>query len=273
MRKISLFSAALMAAIGCATHANAQILTTETQNVTVTMDLQPVFQLDLVGNDEVDFTFSQMINYVNGIERLNATRLRVGSTVEWNLNVVPVNNTGLWTIEGSNSYGSGGTNSTGDGTTSIPVTALQLRVTPTAVINGINNFSEYQSLSNIAALGTYEDCFNGEDATVFGTSIAGDAAHTAGAGITPELPGDYHHFTGGAGTSTTAYEFTVDYKIRPNVPSNFQTIGCGTNSNVTHGTTHTAAAAATALGTILNPNQYALPGYYTCGVEYVLSQD
>jgi len=257
MRKISLFSIALMGTIAWSNHANAQL--TETQTVNVSLDLQPVFQLDIVGNDAVDFVFDHMTRYKNGITKTNATHLRVSSTVEWDLSVYP--NTGTLTdADATNGAGNVawdnqityGTAASGNMTNAIPSSALQIMVTPeSGTVAGTNNFASFQSLTDDAALAA-NDCST-PSTTTYGTCIAGNATTQNSVGVTnmAEPAGDYHY------PGATPYEFRVSYKIKPGLPIRFETVGC------------TAAGSPTALADPF----YAGPGYYTMDVQYVLSQD
>ena len=54
MKKI-LFGAAILAAMGISSNANAQLV--DESNVTITMDLQPILQLNMTGPSNIDFIF------------------------------------------------------------------------------------------------------------------------------------------------------------------------------------------------------------------------
>ena len=62
---------------------NAQILSE--QNVTINMDLQPVLQLSLEGPEVIDFSFTTIDQYRNGITRYGANVLKVSSSVSFDL--------------------------------------------------------------------------------------------------------------------------------------------------------------------------------------------
>ena len=69
MKKFIL-SASVVAAMLAGTNAKAQLL--DEQNVTVTMDLQPILQLNMNGSQNVDFVFDQISEYVGGITQYGA---------------------------------------------------------------------------------------------------------------------------------------------------------------------------------------------------------
>jgi len=82
MKKVIL-SIAVVSAILAGTNAKAQLI--DEQNVTVTMDLQPILQLNMNGSQNVDFVFDQISEYVGGITQYGATNLQVSSSVSWDL--------------------------------------------------------------------------------------------------------------------------------------------------------------------------------------------
>ena len=85
MKKV-LFGAALLAAMGIGSTAKAQLI--DEANVTVTMELQPILQLNMSGPQTIDFVFDQIPKYIAGITQYGATTLTVSSTVNWDLYAV-----------------------------------------------------------------------------------------------------------------------------------------------------------------------------------------
>jgi hypothetical protein len=80
-KKIITIALALGAVVG-----HAQLV--DEQNVTITMDLQPVLQLDMNGPQNIDLVFDEISEYVGGITKYGATQLKVSSTVDWDLYAV-----------------------------------------------------------------------------------------------------------------------------------------------------------------------------------------
>ena len=58
------------------------------QNVTITMDLQPILQLDMSGPQNIDFVFDEVYEYVGGITKYGVTQLKVSASVDWDLYAV-----------------------------------------------------------------------------------------------------------------------------------------------------------------------------------------
>ncbi len=58
------------------------------KSVTVTMDLQPILQLDMETADQIEFVFDDIKDYYAGITKYGATILKVSSTVSWDLYAV-----------------------------------------------------------------------------------------------------------------------------------------------------------------------------------------
>ena len=85
MRKIIYIVCAILL-ITVSNTVNAQL--TVENDVTITMDLQPVLQLDMSTPDQINFIFDEINEYSSGIIKYGATQLRVSSTVSWDLYVV-----------------------------------------------------------------------------------------------------------------------------------------------------------------------------------------
>ena len=124
MKKVIL-SVAVVAAFLSANNAKAQLV--DEQNVTVTMDLQPILQLGMNGSSNVDFVFDQIAEYVGGITQYGATQLNVSSTVSWDLYAAGFSSSAaagaglLW--DNQVSYGAGNDI---NALTTLPLTALEL---------------------------------------------------------------------------------------------------------------------------------------------------
>lgn len=113
--------------IGLGNLAYAQIL--DEQNVTLTMDLQPVLQLKLEGSNQIDFTFDEINEYYGGITQYGANVLKVSASVTFDLWAVGLSqgNTGTpLTWDQQVDYTGGSANAVN----TIPLTALELHQFP-----------------------------------------------------------------------------------------------------------------------------------------------
>ena len=86
MRKLSKLMLTLLMIAGVFGTANAQLI--DEKDVTVTMDLQPVLQLDMTTANQLEFVFDDINEYYAGITNYAATILKVSSTVSWDLYAV-----------------------------------------------------------------------------------------------------------------------------------------------------------------------------------------
>lgn len=112
----------LLAAIGLFAASTAFAQIQDEANVTITMDLQPILQLEMTTPDQIDFTFDDIKSYYTGIEKPGATILKVSSSVNWVLYAVGTSNDGaFW--DNHVTYTSDQT----EVETDIPLSALELR--------------------------------------------------------------------------------------------------------------------------------------------------
>ena len=84
--KLRVVAVMVIATFALSSRAFAQ-LPTDNENVYVSMELQGVLDLTLLTDPNVDFVFSTIPQYVDGITKTNVTELRVESTVPWDLHV------------------------------------------------------------------------------------------------------------------------------------------------------------------------------------------
>jgi len=266
MKKVIL-SVAVVAALLSAKTTNAQLI--DEQNVTVTMDLQPILQLGMTGSQNIDFVFDQISEYVGGITQYGATNLTVSSTVSWDLYAAAFSSaatsTGLlW--DNQVVYGDGNDN---NAVTTLPLTLLELhqnRANPSGAAGaGVDDdyFSNFQT--STTSLGQNN---------VYATSTpyvrpASGAKYIAG-GVLPAnaVVGGTYLVENSAATSVGAnssYYYSIDYRIVPGLPAVFpRATAAATNG----GNTTTSAALNTSTSTL-----YARPGVYTMNVKYVLVEN
>lgn len=215
----------------------------------VTMDLQGVLDLTMTSDPQVDFTFSTIQDYQNGIIKFNAVQLEVDATVAWDMYVYA--STELWTqVESFSTNGSG----------ELPAEILMISssVDNSAIGTAVAVDGTLQSLRGLTNSGMNDGAPDAETqflAGDFGTVQSGDATDAFAPGTA-------------AGNPST-HKFRMDYALYPGVPALFNT----------HDETY--AGGALDLATIGAVNaavdgpafNYAQAGYYYLEVVYSLVED
>jgi len=277
MKKVIL-SIAVVSAILAGTNAKAQLI--DEQNVTVTMDLQPILQLNMNGSQNIDFVFDQISEYVGGITQYGATNLQVSSSVSWDLyaagfSSAAVGSTGLvW--DNQVVYGEGdGTNAV----TTLPLTLLELHqdkdnsgLAASTGDSGVDDYFSpfFTSVTSIGANNIYAT------STPYVRPAAGSKYIAGGNASSDAIVGGTYLVLNTAGTSVGAnslYSYTIDYRIIPGLPAVFprasESATNGGNSNNMSGAGTEGAGALNATTTTL----YARPGVYTMNVKYILVEN
>jgi hypothetical protein len=234
------------------------------QNVTVTMDLQPVLQLNMTTPDQINFVFNTIPEYYAGIIQYGATILDVSSSVTWDLYACGTAQAGTnWDLQMAYNGGA-----TGLATSVIPVTALELHQYP------INNYD----VGAAPAFPDYNTAFAPSTGLVFGqnsiwpsatpyvppTDVIGNGKYLEGMQGTTlgeGAPGG-SYMTGGT-LATNYYHIAIDYRILPGLPAVFPAAG------LCDGTTYQGLDSYPGATT----GAFAAPGVYTMDVKYVLLQD
>lgn len=209
----------------------------------VTMDLQGVLDLTMTSNPQVDFTFSSIQDYQNGIIKFNAVQLEIDATVAWDLYVYAAAD--LWTqVESFSTNGAG----------NLPPEILMISssVDNTGVDGAaVEVGSALQSLRGVTNAGIVGGA--PAAATQF---LAGNLGTTeAGAASDSEAPGT------AAGNPDT-HKFRINYALYPGVPATF----------ADHGETYNGGALDLA-ALPGNTPAYAQAGYYYLEVVYSLVED
>jgi hypothetical protein len=249
--KIKLFLAAA-ALIG--TTASAQLV--DEKDVSITLDLQPVLQLDMSTPDQLEFVFDEIREYQAGIVRYAATILKVSSTVNWDLYAIgrSQGNNGPTFWDQQLTYGNNITNSIPN----LPLSLLELKqahanpaLPAAANVDYSSTFSPATTPSGANSI--YTDIAGGGAAPLAAHKyIAGHAGTT---GVEDFMPGGSYLSQIGGISSDFYYSF--DYRILPGLPAVFPM------AHAADGTTSEALTAGT----------YAQPGIYTMYVQYVLLED
>jgi len=272
MKKVIL-SVAVVSALFAGTAAKAQLI--DEQNVTVTMDLQPILQLNMNGSQNIDFVFDQISEYVGGITQYGATALSVSSTVSWDLYAAGFSSASaagvaadqlIW--DNQVTYGSG---TDGNAVTSLPLTLLELRQDK-ANPNGNAGAGTTVDYSSAFLVGSAAIGANNIYATSnpYTRPAAGSKYIAGGTADTESLPGGTYLVTQNSLVGANSpYYYTIDYRIVPGLPAIFpnaseaQTLG-GNNTNAGD-----LVSQAFSGGTA----DYAKPGVYTMNVKYVLVEN
>jgi len=230
------------------------------KNVTVTMDLQPILQLNMTTSDQVDFVFDDIRDYYGGIIKYAATILKVSSSVSWDLYAVGTSQAG------ANSWDQQVPYSTSANPLSQPVLPLSLLELHQYEANGYNvtaaDYSAAFAPASAPVVGQnsiwYSPNFTPYTSPQAGATdkyIQGEFGTTVGSGA---LGGSYLTEVPAAGTFSDYY-FTIDYRILPGLPATFPAAG-------------TLPAVSEALD-VVNPGTYAEPGVYTMDCKYILLED
>ncbi|MCH2233710.1 MAG: hypothetical protein MK078_05600 [Crocinitomicaceae bacterium] len=233
------------------------------QDVTITMDLQPVLQLDMTTPNQIEFVFDEINEYYAGITQYGATILKVSSTVSWDLYAVGrstgTNGPEFW--DQQISYGtSANPNAIGD----LPLSLLELRQNQpnNGALAAGGAFPDYSQAfaASTAASGGNSLYVNGGTNTPPTTNdkYIGGHAGTSGTPGQDFLPGG--SYLTSAGTASDYY-YSIDYRILPSLPAIFPMA-------------HDADGVTPEdLVTVNGPGTYAEPGVYTMYVQYILLED
>ena len=227
------------------------------KNVTMTMDLQPILQLEMNTPDQVDFVFDKLGDYYGGITKYGATILKVNSTVAWDLYAVGTSNDGTnW--DKQMEYGTGTDPNAID---QLPLELLEI----------------HQSEANASAVGTtgfradYNSAFAAAPYTPGENNIYASGSpyvlpglgekYIQGHSGTANFAAGGSYLTQGSATNSIYY-YVIDYRIVPGLPATFPTAA-----------TNAATPVALDLATVNGAGSYAQPGVYTMNVKYVLIEN
>ena len=266
MKKVIL-SAAVLASLAFSNNATAQLV--DEQNVTVTMDLQPILQLGMNGSSNVDFVFDQIPEYIAGITQYGATQLMVTSTVNWDLYAVGFSSaagaTGTW--DQQLQYGAGSDLKAID---FLPLTALELHQDKTATTNqvGVTPVGGDYSLAFVpaASIGDNNIYCSGTPyiaPTAAAKYIAGHATNLI------FVTGGTYLVTNASGVGASSdYYYSMDYRIIPGLPAVFPNASDFTGAQLDGGNNALPQSQID-----FATGEYAQSGVYTMNVKYVLMEN
>lgn len=262
MKRSILILAVISMTFGFYHRANAQLQ--DEKSVSITMDLQPILQLDMETADQVEFVFDDIKDYYAGITKYGATILKVSSTVSWDLYAVGRSNgtIGAEFWDQVIDYGSGtGTNAINE----LPLSAVELHQSQAnngaagaAITATYKDYSTPFPASNVhnGANSLYVNNGTLTPPTVADKYIAGHSGTTA---IGDDAMEGGSYLTAGGYTSN--YYYVIDYRLLPGLPAIFPNAY------------DADAALAEDLVTVNGASSYAEPGVYTMYVQYVLVED
>lgn len=223
------------------------------QSLQVEVEILPILDLKLTGTNQLNFTFTDISQYLSGETKFSTSILEINSNVDWDLYALGTSTenesgTAKWDVQAQYSQSL-------SGTSTFPLTSLELFQTPSnpsstgnddysaAFANpplGANNIEVSKStLLPVAVAGT---------GSLLAKSIAGRMLAQAGANDFIS-PGSY--LIPGGTWDRNQFRYTMSYRLTPGLPANFS------NGR------ETGAPIA----------DYLRPGVYTMQVRYVLSSD
>jgi|APGre2960657468_1045069.scaffolds.fasta_scaffold00477_3 hypothetical protein len=264
MKKI-IFIAVVAAGSILASNSYAQLI--DEKNVTITMDLQPILQLNMTTPDQIDFVFDEIPEYIGGITKYAGTVLKVSSSVSWDLYAAASSNAHLGGVgdiwDQQVIYGAG---TSAGARSDLPLNLLEMhQFGPNNFPGTATNFADYSgAFRPVSGLGT-NDGQNNVYVSAAGTPYVsppdGEKYINGGeAAIATALVPGGSYLTTLFPVGTSDYYFVIDYRVLPGLPAIFPLASDNTgavNDLVTSG----------AVG------DYAQPGVYTMDVKYVLIEN
>jgi len=274
--------ALLMGAVMAGTASYAQIQ--DEENVTVTMELVPILQLNMNTPDQVNFVFDEIPEYIGGITQYGATILTVSSTVNWDLfatGTSAAHQAGaaeqIWDFVVG--YGPAVPVLTGEGARSaLPLTLLELHQFPSTIVaDGVatTQTANYGGVFS-AAVGALPTAWPNNIYVSTGSAYlappAIDDPYIAGGFGLANFVNGGSYLTQTAAVGTSNYYFVIDYRIVPGLPAIFPKAGTTVGVDETHDLEN-AAAGAYATGVAGAVGAYAKPGVYTMNAKYLLVEN
>lgn len=275
MKKLAICAAAFLGLTMMSNKTFAQLQ--DEKNVVITMDLQPILQLDMTTPDQIDFVFDDISDYYGGITKYGATILKVSSTVDWDLWAVGTSQANMAT--GANQWDlqlQYGFNNDPNATTLIPLSALELHQHlgnqgQAAVVDYSTPFQTVTTLP-AATPGQNSIYYANAAGSIYTVPAAtekfiqGGNANTdfiaGGSYLTPQLQNPA--IVSGSNLIGAFYN-VIDYRILPSLPVIFPC--AGSTAGTEDIDTQNGGAGTGASGF------YAAPGVYTMNVKYILSEN
>lgn len=254
--KKSIYSVAFAGALLFSANAFGQLQ--DEKNVTVTMDLQPILQLNMNTSDQLNFVFDDMSDYYGGITKYGATILTVSSTVSWDLYAVGTSTQGtFW--DNPMTYGAG---TDPKAVKNLPLELLELHQNqPDTSATGATGFKP--DYSDAFAAAPYVQGQNNiyASATPYVLPSA-TQKYIQGHFANTDFAAGGSYLTQPGSSLQSIYYYAIDYRIVPGLPAIFPTAA-----------DNTLVPIAKDLVTVNGAGSYAQPGVYTMNVKYVLLEN
>lgn len=274
MKRVTKFTV-IISMLAISFHTNAQ--QNVDRGVTMTLEMKPVLQLDMVSSDRIDFVFDEKSKFYSGITQKGATVLKVTATTKWDLYAVgrskgkSPNGTSFWDQEAS--Y-----NNTMNSVADIPLSLLEIKqnhVNP-AGKNATAHYADYsQDFAAPYAPNGGNSLYVSNNGTPTpptnkGKYIAGHSG-TAESDNSSYMPSG--SFASNKGIDPNFY-FEIDYRILPGYPAVFPN-AFNADATIAENLVANANANTVLAGGIAGSgnNSYAEPGEYIMYVQYVLLED
>ena len=222
-----------------------------TESFELEIEILPILQLNFASLSEIDFDFTNMVDYRSGIINYSKTRLQINSNLEWDLFAVAsssINENSNGTTPYWDNLSTYGTFS--GGSLEIPLSALELFQTPQNPIDNPNDynasFTDPPSGNNNIEVATGLSALTPAPGT--GSTRRSIAGKWEGVNGNAMSPGSY--IIADPNWNKDDFSYSISYKLTPGVPAIFNN----------------------GLPSLL-PKGYAAPGAYTMRIKYVLSED
>lgn len=224
------------------------------QSLQVEVEILPILDLKFTGTKQLNFTFTDISQYLSGQTKFSTSILEINSNVDWDMYAIGTSTenesgTAKWDVQAQYSQSV-------SGTATFPLTSLELFQTPTNPVTpaGTDDYSAAFATPPLGANNIEVSKSTLLPALVAGTgsslekSIAGRMLNQGGLNNFIS-PGSY--LIPGGTWDRNNFRYTMSYKLTPGLPANF--------SNGLEGGAPIA--------------DYLRPGVYTMQVRYVLSSD
>lgn len=161
----------------------------------VTMDLRGILTLTMTTNPQVDFVFSTVQEYMQGITRFNAVQLEVDATMNWDLFAYA--STDKWVQVEQYST---------NGHDELPAEILEIQSSVDNAAGGAENFNSFVSIKGLT--NSQVAGFTPTDQTQYLAGAFGDGANEFFA-------------PGTAFANPSTHRFRLDMRLVPDIPATF----------------------------------------------------
>lgn len=217
----------------------------DSRSFSLQIEIMPILELKMTGDNQINFTFDNITDYVGGITKYGATQLNVNSTIAWDLVAVGTSSINQNSAGAAPFWDQNMAYST-TGNPQIPLQVLELHQTPENPSGGGAGIDYSMPFTNPPSGNNYINTAfeaGGTTSTSNNIAIAGKIGAVGAANSV--IPGSYINNIGEAFNSSN-YKYTVDFRLLPGLPSTF-------NGLMLAGSVQ--------------------PGIYTMEIRYILMED